>query len=105
MKKVLFVLCLISASAAFAQMNGGAASVNSEPRTYTFSSHPAHAGYAAMSQEQSILGSASYSFAQGDRRASDFPQPEAVSLGAVAREFRKEHARLANKSRVVWVNQ
>jgi hypothetical protein len=57
-----------------------------------------------MSQEQSVLAAASYTSAQGERPASDFPQAEAVSLGAFAREFRKQHAQV-KKSRVVWVNQ
>jgi hypothetical protein len=46
----------------------------------------------------------SYTSAQGDRLASDFPQADAVSLGAFAREFRKQHSQL-RKARVVWVNQ
>jgi hypothetical protein len=57
-----------------------------------------------MSQERSVLATASYSSAQGERRASDFPQPDSVSLGAFAREVRKQHAQL-KKSPVVWVNQ
>jgi hypothetical protein len=103
MKKTLFVLCLLSATAAFAQY-GSAGHISSEPMVYQYSGHPAHAGYAPMLQEQSILASANYSTAQGERPVSDFPQPEPVSLGAAARELRKEHAQL-KKSRVVWVNQ
>jgi hypothetical protein len=57
-----------------------------------------------MSQEQSVLAATSYTSAQGERPASDFPQAEGVSLGAFAREVRKQHAQL-KKSRVVWVNQ
>jgi hypothetical protein len=61
-----------------------------------------------MAREQNNLGSSTFSFAQGERPASDFPQQataaEAVSLGAVARELRQQHAQL-RKSRVVWVNQ
>ncbi|MGA2235197.1 MAG: hypothetical protein ABSG23_06965 [Terriglobales bacterium] len=102
MKKALFVLCLLSATAAFAQI--GASAINSQPQIYEFSSHPEHATYAPMSQEQNVLGSANYSSAQGARPASDFPQAEAVSLGAAARELKKQHAQL-KKSRFVWVNQ
>ncbi len=57
-----------------------------------------------MSQEQSVLGAASYTSGRGERPASDFPQAEAVSLGAFAREFRKQHAQV-KKARIVWVNQ
>jgi hypothetical protein len=60
-----------------------------------------------MAREQNNLGSSSFSFAQGERPASDFPHQAAaaaVSLGAVARELRQQHAQL-KKSRVLWVNQ
>jgi hypothetical protein len=102
MKKTLFLLCIFSATAAFAQQN--AASLNSQVTLPQFISHEAHANYVSMSPERSILASSSYASAQGERPASDFPQAEAVSLGAYAREIRKEHAQL-KKSRVVWVNQ
>jgi hypothetical protein len=103
MKKILLVLCLLSTAAAFAQL-GGASYINSQPQVYQFPSHPAHASYAPMSQEQNVLAATSYSTAQGERPASDFPQPESVSLGSAARELRQQHAQL-KKSRVVWVNR
>jgi hypothetical protein len=105
MKKTLFVLCLLSSTAALAQYySGGASVISSEPQIYQSPSHPAHAAYSPMSQEQNVLAATSYTLAQGDRPASDFPQAEAVSLGAFAREFRKQHAQL-KRTRVVWVNQ
>ena len=104
MKKILFVLCLLSTAAAFAQNNIGAYSLNNQTQVYSFQSHTEHAGYAPMSQERSVLASASYSSAQGERPASDFPQAEGVSLGAFAREFRKQHAAV-KKARIVWINQ
>ncbi|MGD0214516.1 MAG: hypothetical protein ABSB87_14915 [Terriglobales bacterium] len=104
MKKILFVLCLLSAAAAFAQNSIGGYTLNSQPSIPSSPSHPAHAGYTPMAQEQSVLVGTSYTMAQGDRPASDFPHPEGASLGNVARELRKEHAQL-RKSRVVWVNQ
>ena len=103
MKNILLVVCLLSTSAAFAQYYSGASRV-SEPQIYEVPSHPAHAAYTPMSQEQSVLAATSYSAAQGERRASDFPQPDGVSLGAYAREIRKQHAQL-KKARVVWINQ
>jgi hypothetical protein len=102
MKKTLLALCLLSTTAAFAQY--GATSRSSQPVIYESPSHPEHAAYAPMSQERSVLSAAGYSSAQGERQASDFPQPEDVSLGAVARELRKQHEQL-KKARVVWVNQ
>jgi hypothetical protein len=103
MKKILFVICLLSTSAAFAQY-GGPGTLNNQAQSYQFQTHPAHAAYAPMSQEQNILAGTSYTSAQGERPASDFPQPEAASLGAIARELRKQHVEV-KKSRVVWVNQ
>ena len=104
MKKTLFVFCLLSATAAFAQYYGSGTAISSQPVVYEAPSHPAHASYAPLSQEQSVLASSSYTAAQGDRRASDFPQPDSVSLGAYARELRKQHAEV-KKSHVIWVNQ
>jgi len=104
MKKTLFMLCLLSASAAFAQNQYNPYGLNSQITTPQFNSHDAHASFAPMSQERSILASSGFASAQGDRPASDFPQAEGVSLGAAARELRKQHAQV-KKSRVVWVNQ
>jgi hypothetical protein len=104
MKTILFVLCLLFATAAFAQNYNSFNTLNPQVQTPQFQSHEAHASYAPMSPEHSILSSSSYASAQGERPASDFPQAEAVSLGAFAREFRKQHAQV-KKSRVVWVNQ
>jgi hypothetical protein len=102
MKKIVFLFCVLSTSAAFAQYYGNSRS--NQPQVYEFQGNPAHANYAPLASEQSILASASYTSAQGERRASDFPQPEATPLGDVARELRKEHA-LLKKSKVVWINQ
>jgi hypothetical protein len=104
MKKTLFVLCLLSTTAAFGQYYGGASHIDNQPVIYELPSHPAHAAYAPMLQEQNVFAATSYSTAQGERRASDFPQAEGVSLGIYARELRKQRAQL-KKSHVVWVNQ
>jgi hypothetical protein len=104
MKKVLFVLCLLSSSAAFAQYYSSGNSRASDPVVYQAPSHPSHASYVPMAQEQNILAAATYTSAQGERPASDFPQAESVSLGAYAREMRKQHAPF-KRSRVVWINQ
>ena len=108
MKKTLFLFCLLCSTAAFAQYGASIGSISSQPQIREVPSHPAHASYAPMGREQNILASSSFSFAQGERPASDFPHPapavEAVSLGAVARELRQQHAQL-KKARVIWVNQ
>lgn len=103
MKKILLVLCLLCATAAFGQYLG-ASGISTEPNIPVSPSHPAHASYTPMSQEQSVLANSSYTSAHGERPFSDFPQPEAISLGTAARELRKEHAQL-KKARVVWINQ
>jgi hypothetical protein len=105
MKKTLFVLVLLSATGAFAQ-SYGIGSLNSQQNIPYVPSHPAHASYAPMAAEQSVLGTSGVSLAQGERPASDFPQSQkaVVSLGAAARELKKEHEQL-KKSPIVWVNQ
>jgi hypothetical protein len=102
MKKTLLVLCLLSTTAALAQYSAN--SLNNQVTIPQFQSHEAHANYAPMSAEQNILATTSFASARGDRPASDFPHVEGVSLGAFAREYRKQHAEL-RKSRVVWINQ
>ncbi len=105
MKKTLFLLCLlclVSSTAAFAQL--GAGYISNQPQIYELPSHPAHASFTPMSQEQNILGGTNYFSAQGEKPLSEFPQPPAVPLGTIARELRQQHAEV-KKSRVVWVNQ
>jgi hypothetical protein len=108
MKTTLFLFCLLSTTAVFAQYGASVGRISSQPQIYESPGHTAHASYAPMARERSVLSSSSFSFAQGERPASDFPHPapaaEAVSLGAVARELRQQHAQL-KKARVVWVNQ
>ncbi|MGO9862842.1 MAG: hypothetical protein ACLPLR_04450 [Terriglobales bacterium] len=104
MKKTLFLLCLLCLLCTTAAFGQRIASVSSEPQSYQFPTHEAHASYTPMTQEKSVLGGGNYTTAQGERPASDFPQAEQVSLGAYAREIREQHAQL-KKARVVWVNQ
>ncbi len=103
MKTTLFLLCLLFAPAALAQYYS-AGHIDSQPVIYEGPSHPEHAAYAPMRSEQSVIASTSYSSAQGERPASDFPQAEGVPLGTYAREWKKQHAHL-KRSSVVWVNQ
>lgn len=98
MKKTLLMFCLLCASAAFAQNQYNPTSITNQVTTPQFYSHPDHA------TERTIFASSGTVSAQGERPASDFPQAEAVSLGAAARELRKQHAQM-KKSRVVWINQ
>jgi hypothetical protein len=102
MKKVLFVFCLLSTAAVFGQYVSS--SQNNQAQSYQFQTHPSHADYAPMSAERSVLPSTTFLTAQGERRPSDFAQPESLPLGTIARELKKQHDEL-KKSRVVWINQ
>jgi hypothetical protein len=103
MKTTLMVVCLFFSTAAFAQYSSLGSSRNNEPVIPSTPEHPAHAGYSYMSSGQSVLAGASYSSAQGERPASDFPQPDQISLGTAARELKKQHE-TKKKSKVVWIN-
>jgi hypothetical protein len=104
MKKILFVFCLLSTVAAFGQLSIGAGSLNNQAQSYQFQTHPSHADYGSMSEERSVLPSTTFWSAQGERRPSDFAQPEALPLGTIARELKRQRGEL-KKSRVVWINQ
>lgn len=104
MKTTVLLLLLLCTSAAFAQYSSAGSGRSAEPVIVESPSHPAHASYAPLSTGQSILASAGYSTAQGERPPSDFPQPEEMSLGMAARELRKHHEQV-KKSRYVYSNQ
>ena len=103
MKKTLLVLGLLITTAAFGQYYGNPGYISSQPVPYQPPSHPAHASYAPLASEQSIMVGTSYVIGQGERPVSDFPQPPEVSLGAAARELKKQHV-ADKKARVVWEN-
>ena len=101
MKPTLLVFCLLISTAAFGQYIGGY--LNSQPQVYQPPDHPAHASYAPIASERSVVGGTGYLMAEGDRPASDFPQAAQVSLGDTARELKKQHEQ-AKKARIVWTN-
>jgi len=103
MKKTLLVLSLFMTTAAFAQYSA-VGYLSSQPQVYHSPEHTAHAGFEPMAAEQNVYPGNSYSFGQGERPASDFPQAASPSLGDIARELKKEHA-LVKKSDTVWINQ
>jgi hypothetical protein len=105
MKMTLFVLSLFvfMTTAAFAQYAGGGY-VSAQPQIYEPPDHPQHAGFVALGTGSSIYPGTSYTSAQGDRPASDFPQAASPSLGDIARELKKEHA-LVKKAPILWINQ
>ena len=107
MKKIVFLLCLLCSAAALAQYSSNVAAEFGQQSSASdqFESHPGQAAYAAMSQERSILPSSTYLSAQGERRASDFAQPESVSLGTIARELRNSTRTWRRNRSTVWINQ
>jgi hypothetical protein len=100
MKTTLLVLSLFLTGAAFGQYGS---SISSHPNPYHPPSNPAHASRHGLAAEQSVIGGASYTFAQGEKPAWELPQEPTVSLGDVARKLREEHAKL-KKARFVYEN-
>jgi hypothetical protein len=87
----LFVLCLLCATAVLGQSAGSV--LSSEPQVFRFLEHSQHAAQHPMAEEQSLLESSSYFYAQGERPLWEFAtHSPAVPLGDVARMLRKEHA-------------
>lgn len=101
MKKTLIILCLLLSTGAFAQYIPN--SISPEARPYSAPTHPEHASYAPLAQEQNIIGNAGYVSAQGERPLADIPQAAQISLGEAARELKKQHAQV-KKARIVWEN-
>jgi hypothetical protein len=101
MKKLLFVLLLFSASAAFGQYSVN--HLENQPNVFHPAEHPATAFYSHLAGERSIVGGGGTDYARGDRPASDFPQMAVVPLGDAARELKKQHAQV-KKARIIWEN-
>jgi hypothetical protein len=104
MKTTLLLLTILMTTAAFAQY-GSYGYISAQPQIYNPPDHPAHASFAPIAAGTTLYPGTSYTMAQGERPASDFPQTATASLGDVARELKKQHDALPNKSKVVWVNQ
>lgn len=103
MKKILLMLLLISATAAFGQ--SFATVLNNQPQIFEIPSHEQHASFRSLATPQSILESSSLNFAQGVKPLWECPlNSETVSLGETARLLRKEHD-LARKAERVITNQ
>jgi hypothetical protein len=68
--------------------------------------YPNMTGHPATAVAVIVPSGGGTSTATGDRPASDFPTPEQVSLGEIARELRvkKEADTTAKKATVIYVN-
>jgi hypothetical protein len=99
MKITLCVLCFFCATAAFAQ---SAPILSGQPAPIQMIEHPEHAMQHAMALETSLLGSSSYSYAQGEQPLAQFGTlKQETPLGDVARAYRKERATTAKPTKVM----
>ncbi|MGH9512205.1 MAG: hypothetical protein ACRD2U_08715 [Terriglobales bacterium] len=100
MKTLLFAILFACATAAVGQ-NVSAVITN----TLVMPDHPERAANHTLAQEQNLRGEQSpYTYAKGERPLSDFAMAsQAVPLGDIARNYRREHAS-ARKANIVWVN-
>ena len=89
MKTTIIVLCLLSASGAFAQ---SASVLSGAAVPIVMVEHPQHAAEHAMAQETSLLSTSSYSYAKGEVPLAELGSlPYEIPLGDVARAYRREH--------------
>ncbi len=79
MKRLLLTFLLLSASAAFGQLYAN--TINATPQPYHSPDHTSHASYATMTEEHGIVGGGGFTFGQGERPVSDFPQMAAIPSG------------------------
>jgi hypothetical protein len=103
------VFCILTIIFLFASL-GHAQSVGTSVQpaygpSYSVPDHPQHAEQHDLRPEVSLIGGSSYTYAQGERPMSDFPEYRYVKpLGDVARAYRAEHA-AAEKATIVWNQQ
>lgn len=96
MKTVLCTLCLLCATAAFAQT--GAAVLANNPQPIVMNDHPERAFQHPMAQETSLLEGSLYTYAKGEVPLSELGFIEyETPLGDVARALKKERAAKATK--------
>jgi hypothetical protein len=102
MKTTLFVLFfLFCVASAFGQV---ASAISSQPSGVVMAEHPLHASQHEMRQEESLLGTTPYTYAQGEQPLWQFPSDKRVTpLGDIARAYRKEHE-TAKRAEIIWEN-
>jgi|SRR5271166_4766188 len=100
----ILTIIFLFASLGHAQIAGSSVQPLNGP-SYSVPDHPQHASQHDLRPEVSLIGGSSYTYAQGERPLSDFPENKYVKpLGDVAREYRAEHAS-AEKAIRVWNQQ
>jgi hypothetical protein len=102
--KIIFVVLLLSTTAALGQATAGVTAFSNEPVAIMMQTHERHASQQSMSREQNLLGSSSFSYGKGERPLWEVaPNSNPVPLGDVARALRKQHE-TAKKAEIVWQN-
>ncbi len=102
MKKILFVVLLLSSSAAFGQYYAN--HLDNTPQVLQIPEHTAHASWGQMGRGTIHYWWRNYQLLPGATgQTSDFPQMAELPLGDAARELRKQHAKV-KKARVIWEN-
>jgi len=103
MKPLLLSAVILCSAAAFGQ----ASALSNQVTPIQIVDHPLHASLTPMACERPLVGGAAdtYSYAQGERPLWEFgPVSEPVSLGDVARSYRKEKVS-AKKAELVLEKQ
>lgn len=105
MKLAGLVLCVACASVTWGQNvvgnSTGQSAISSEPQPIVMMTHPQHASAKPMASEQSLLGSSTYTYAQGERPLWEVaPVKKVTPLGDAARDLRKEHLGAKKASKV-----
>jgi hypothetical protein len=102
---LLCAVCAFCSAGAFGQSAFGGGAMSAQPVIFTIADHPQHASQTGMAPEQSILEHSESVSAHGERPLWEcMPEEQFVSLGAIAREYREQHAS-NKKASVVWKNQ
>ena|SRR5215831_3303924 len=105
MKTLLGAFVILCSAAAFGQ--AGNSALSSQPTPLEMADHPQHAEYSKMSSERPLVGGGSdtYSYERGERPLWEFgPVSQPVSLGDVARAYRKDRV-TAKKAEIVLEKQ
>lgn len=104
MKNSVLVFCVLCASAALAQAGPALSTLSAEPSIPSFFSHQQTATAQPLAQSKSLLGTSTYTHAQGERPLWEVAEETVpVPLGDSARLLREEHAQ-RKKAKIIWQN-
>jgi len=99
---LLFVVCVVCAAGASAQLAGSARS--SQPQVFVMPESTQHASQTSLAQGHDLLEHSGVASTHGERPLWELmPEAQVTSLGDSARALRKEHA-AAKKAVILWSN-